>query len=242
METKKEKWLEGTATGAFNGPCPVCGGEKFSFSPVLWLELITSWQLSKEEVDYVNRQQGFYCCECQNNLRAMALAKAILITQGYSGTLREFCGNGVPLRVLEINTAFSLSTILSGMSGHRLITFPQFDLLDLKIESESVDIVIHSDCLEHVESPVIALSECCRVLREGGFCIFTIPIIVGRMTRSRHGLPPSYHDQAGSVASDMLVYTEFGADFWRAILLAGFSGCEIVGLEFPAGLAIIARR
>ena len=242
VQTRNAKWLEGAGMGLFNGPCPVCGGSKFDFLPVLWLELITFWQLSKEEVDYINRQQGFYCCECRNNLRAMALAKAILVTQKHSGTLLEFCGNGTILRTLEINTAGNLSAILSGLPGYKLITFPQFDLMDLRIESENFDIVIHSDCLEHVEFPVKALSECRRVLRDGGFCIFTIPIIVGRMTRSRHGLPSSYHGQAGNVASDMLVHTEFGSDFWHAVLLAGFSVCEIVALEFPSGLAIIARK
>ncbi len=52
------------------------------------------------------------------------------------------------------------------------------------------DIVVHSDTLEHVENPVHALAECRRVLKPGGALCFTVPIIVGRLTRNRKGLPP----------------------------------------------------
>jgi hypothetical protein len=39
--------------------CCVCGGNKFDFVEVLWPELISDWELLPDEVDYVNRQQGF---------------------------------------------------------------------------------------------------------------------------------------------------------------------------------------
>jgi hypothetical protein len=37
------------------------------------------------------------------------------------------------------------------------------------------------------------------------------------------------------------VHTEFGADAWITVLGAGFSNCTIVAIEYPAGLALIAR-
>jgi hypothetical protein len=39
--------------------CPVCGGDRFVSESVLWPELIAQWELSPNEVAYINLQQGF---------------------------------------------------------------------------------------------------------------------------------------------------------------------------------------
>jgi hypothetical protein len=62
------------------------------------------------------------------------------------------------------------------------------------------------------------------------------------MSRSRTGLSPSYHGQSGVLANDQEVCTEFGADAWTTVLKAGFRSCEIYSLEYPAALAIVARK
>ena len=222
--------------------CSVCGSDEFAHADVLWQDLIDSWQLSNEEINYINRQQGFYCNSCGNNLRAIALAKAIVITYSDYRTLSEFCDSGPHIRVLEINKAGNLTSTLQKLPYHSLVEYPQYDLSNLKLQSEGFDLVIHSDTLEHVPNPERALSECRRVLRANGKCIFTVPIIVERLSRSRAGLAPSFHGQSGVLADDQLVYTEFGADIWQTVLKAGFSSCEIFSLEFPAALAIIAKK
>ena len=226
----------------FSGPCPVCGGVQFSEGDVLWPELINTWQLSDQEVTYVNRQQGFHCNQCCNNLRAMGLSVAILREFNFQGTLDQFCESLSAIKILEINTAGSLTPFFKKLMNHTLIQYPKFDMLDLAIESESYDLVVHSDTLEHIPNPERALSECRRVLSKDGKCIFTIPIIVDRMTRSRAGLAPSFHGQSGVLANDQVVWTEFGANFWHSVLTAGFSSCEIFSLEYPAALTIIARK
>jgi SAM-dependent methyltransferase len=226
----------------FTKSCPVCGGTDFLESTVLWTELINAWQLSEDEIKYINRQQGFHCKQCHNNLRTMALSTAILREFRFQGTLDEFCQSAIAIDILEINTAGNLTPFLNKLSSHRLIEYPQFDMLNLDIESESVDLTIHSDTLEHVPNPERALSECYRVLRSDGKCIFTVPVIVNRMTRSRVGLSPSYHGQSGVPSDDQVVCTEFGADVWQTVLKAGFSACEIFSLEYPAALVMIARK
>jgi hypothetical protein len=72
--------------------------------------------------------------------------------------------------------------------------------------------------------------------------IFTVPTIVGRLSRSRAGLPASYHGQPGVEDPMMEVHTEFGADVWTYVMRAGFSACEFVAFRFPAGIAVVARR
>jgi SAM-dependent methyltransferase len=226
----------------FTGPCPVCGGSEFIETAVLWPELISAWQLSRDEVAYMNRQQGLCCAYCSNNLRAMGLAKAVLLTQSFSGTFNEFCLSRPHLVVLEINRAGNLTPFLEKLPFHRLVEYPQFDMLTLDINSESCDMVLHSDTLEHVTDATRGLSECRRVLRDGGQCVFTIPIIIDRLTRSRAGLPASYHGQEGVCDDAQTVHTEFGADMWKEVLRAGFASCEIYSLEYPAALAIIAKK
>lgn len=222
--------------------CPACGSTTFASREVLWPELVRAWELSDEETAYINRQQGFHCAGCGNNLRMMALADAIVRSAGADGTLAQFCESAPPHRILEINTAGFLTQFLRRAPGHRLVEYPAFDMMDLRIEGGSFDLVVHSDSLEHVPDPVQGLSECRRVLGPGGKCLFTVPLVVGRMTRSRDGLPPSHHGQAGTATHDQLVRNEFGADAWQYVLRAGFPSCEIAAFEYPAALIFIARK
>lgn len=232
-----------TVTKLFDGPCPVCGGVKLAFSPVLWPKLVADWQLAPYEVDYINYQQGYCCCSCGNNLRSMALANAITSTYRYMGTLTNFLQDAEfsNFRILEINEAGGLTSALKQHPGHRLVCYPEYDIMRLKIESESFDIVIHSDTLEHVVSPVTGLSECKRILRSNGNVFFTIPIIVDRLTRSRSGLENSYHGSSGEGENALIVHTEYGSDFWKQLFLAGFSNYTMHCLQYPSGFAISAK-
>ena len=228
----------------FHDTCPVCSSTKFSYTEVLWPELIDSWELTPNEIDYINRQQGLFCTECNNNLRSMALANAITFSADFSGNLIQFIesDSAQNLSVLEINEAGGLTAILQNLSAHKIVRYPEFDMTNLTIASNSFDLVIHSDTLEHVSNPKKGLSECYRVLKPFGKCIFTVPILIERMTRSRTNLTPSYHGQSGVPAKDQLVHTEFGADVWQTIFNSGFHSCEIFSLEYPSGLSLIAKK
>jgi SAM-dependent methyltransferase len=175
-------------------------------------------------------------------MRAMALASAIVDVFGRPGsTLTEFSETTGTIAVLEINRAANLTSVLNNINGHRLVEYPECDMEALPLDSGGFDLVVHSDTLEHVPHPVRGLMECRRVLRPGGACVFTIPIIAGRLSRRRDSLPPSYHGGPGVCAADQIVHTEFGADFWKIVCEAGFRQCTIHAFEFPTALAIIAR-
>jgi SAM-dependent methyltransferase len=223
--------------------CPCCGSSQFQGGAVLWPELIAEWRIAPYEVDYINRQQAFCCTRCGANLRSMALARAILRSFGSTDNFQAWVGGAAArrLRVLEVNGACHLTQFLRRLPEHTLVNYPEVDLMALPYPDRSFDLVIHSDTLEHVPRPVRGLSECRRVLKPGGFCAFTIPIIVDRLTASREGLPPSYHGSSANPA-DHLVHTEYGADAWKHVVQAGFEDCRLFAFDYPAALALVGTR
>jgi SAM-dependent methyltransferase len=225
-------------------PCHVCSRREFAHTPVLWTELVSTWGLADQEAEYIDVQQGTHCVNCGSNVRSIALARAILRSQRHEGPLFRFVRDGTQanLRVLEINEAGTLHPVLRMLPRHRLVSYPDVDMSRLPFADGSFDLVVHSDTLEHLPDPGSGLRECRRVLDAGGAMALTVPTVLGRLTRSRAGLPASYHGAAGRNDPHMLVHTEFGADVWVGVFEAGFTSCELVTFHYPAGLAIIARH
>jgi SAM-dependent methyltransferase len=221
--------------------CVCCGGRTFEQIPVLWPELVAEWGLTAAQAAFVDVQQGWRCTTCGNSLRGMALARAIIRTCGGGEPLASFVQSDRArgLRLLEINEAANLTPFFAQLPHHRIVRFPDVDMTALPFDAESFDVVCHSDTLEHVDRPVIGLRECRRVLASGGMVAYTVPIIPDRLTRSRAGLPPSYHGDASAHAADQLVHTEYGADAWRQLLEAGFEECRIIAIASPAAHALV---
>jgi SAM-dependent methyltransferase len=230
--------------GSLAGGCPVCGGSEFSYQEVLWPELIAEWQLNPAEAKYINLQQGFQCRGCEANLRAMTLAHALSRFRRWPGTLLGWVASedAQAVKMLEVNEAFNLGRHWQNLPGRQFVRYPETDMHALPFADETFDFVVHSDTLEHVENPVHALEECRRVLKPDGALGFTVPIVVGRLTRSRSGLPPSYHGREGDHLEDHRVASEFGADVWTALFEAGFRHSTLVSLIYPASVAILAER
>mgnify|MGYP001567056295 FL=1 len=151
-------------------PCRVCGGTAFEHVNVLWADLISQWGLTDDEAKYVNVQQGTRCNLCGSNVRSIALAEAILRYFGATTTLREWVTSPLArnLRLLEINEAGALSSVLQSAPGHRLVQYPDYDMMALDLDSGSFDAVVHSDTVEHVADSLQGLKECHRVLKPGG--------------------------------------------------------------------------
>ena len=171
----------------------------------------------------------------------MTLARAITRSQRFDGFLSEWVVASAAA-LLEINEAGSLTRFLNRLRRYTFVSYPEVDMHYLPFDDESFDLAVHSDTLEHVQNPIHALEECRRVLRPGGFLVYTVPAIVGRMSRSRAGLTPSYHGNSKDRADDMLVHTEFGADFWTYPAQAGFGSVSLISLEFPASIALLCER
>ncbi len=210
------------------------------FRPVLWESLIREWELSEDEVRSIDIREGQSCSACGAHLRSMALATALLGAVGFDGPLERWVSGQPTLKVLEINKAGDLTPWFDRLPNHLLVEFPEVDLHDLPFPDQSWHVVVHSDTLEHVDDPLVALAECRRVLGPAGVLCFTVPIVAGRMTRRRDGLPPSYH---GSEEDPVYrVVTEYGADFWPMVLDAGFRSLQLVADYWPDAVALVARE
>lgn len=222
--------------------CSICGCSTFQDQTVLWPELVAEWQLAEHERQYIDKQQGTSCTDCGASLRIVALGNAIRAIVGTQLPLRQAIETGLfaNWRVLDCNGAEGISTVLASLEGYRRADYPDYDLRNLPFEAGSFDLIVHSDTLEHVEHPVRALEECRRLLAPTGRLCFTIPIVVGRLTRSRAGLVPSYHGDALSAREDFVVHTEFGADAWTLVHQAGFSSLSLHQVDYPSAIAISA--
>ncbi len=113
------------------------------------------------------------------------------------------------------------------------------DLQKLTFPAENFHLVITQDVFEHISQPEVAFKEIYRVLRPGGFHIFTIPFHEGKPTirriilrdgRECQQFPPVFHSdplrERGS-----LVYTDFGYDM---DILANQTG--FVTEKIPCGI------
>ena len=220
--------------------CPVCGAGEWTARAIIWPELAAQWQLSEDEVAYVDHQQGSACAQCGTSLRSAALADAVRREFDWPDTFGTMFARRPALATLEINEAGTLTPLLTAWPGHVLASYPEIDMHALPYPDESFDLVVHSDTLEHVDDPLMALVECRRVLRQGGVLIYTIPLIVDRMSRRRDDLPASYHGSEGG--REYLVVTEYGSDFWTEPIRAGFASVSVIPFDFPAANAIVARR
>ncbi len=95
------------------------------------------------------------------------------------------------------------------------------DLQNLTFQSNTFDLIITQDVLEHVVQPKKAFSEINRVLKVGGLHIFTVPVHESRKTIRRAELDPQgnlvyllqkvYHGDPLR-EEGTLVYTDFGED------------------------------
>lgn len=224
--------------------CICCGSTQITYSPILWEELIQQWGLTDNEIEYTNRQQGIHCNRCRTNLRTMALAFGMMKYENYNGLFQNFVHTRKILHshILEVNKAGNLTQFFYHLRNHNLVEYPNVDIQDLPYNDSSYDIVLHSDTLEHIPDPIRALEECYRILKPGGYCIFTVPILIEKLTRNRNGLPKSYHGSQSSSSSELLVYNEFGVDVWKYALLAGFSVVSFFSLEYPAAQSILCKK
>jgi len=225
--------------------CICCGSENLFQRTILWPALVDEWSLNAVEVQYIDRQQGLTCETCGSNFRAMALAHAVMgeFNSEYD-VFDDFLEHGSlqTCYILEVNKAQNLTRFLEKVPNHFLAEYPDVDILKLPYPDDLFDLVLHSDTLEHITDPISALKECYRVLKPGGVCAFTVPMVVDRLTISRAGMPRSFHGGPKTRDDDYIVHYEFGADAWKYVIKSGFEVCKIRSLEYPTAQVLIGVK
>jgi SAM-dependent methyltransferase len=179
------------------------------------------------------------CCLCRSTPKYRAIVQAIESEAGVM--LAQFVERH---RIYELSTTSPIFRKLRGhpnyeASGHFSdLPFGEKvhpfywnqDLQYLTFPADSFDVVISSETMEHVRRPWQGFSEVYRILKPGGFYVFTIPYRSDRLTRARVDttgaedvflLPKKYH-QDPYRPQDSLVYTDFGADLPSLLRPIGF--------------------
>jgi len=204
--------------------CVYCQSKTFTQQTVISDELAETWGLSRRERNRFDEREGQFCRTCQMSKRVRMLLWSLKRIQP------EFKG----LRILHLNQTNDLGRALSKAEqlietthvsgkefGADLNGLSNQDMTRLTFESNSFDLVIHSETLEHLHDYELALGEANRVLKPGGYHIYTVPLLHRRKTRRRIGrdstgndiplLPLSSHGLNGEYP----VVWEFGGDFMQ---------------------------
>lgn len=96
------------------------------------------------------------------------------------------------------------------------------NLEKMTFENDTFDIFITQDVFEHVNHPDVAFREIARVMKPGGFHIFTVPLyrelqvtrprIIEKDGEIRHLLEPVYHGNPISSEGSLVTF-DYGMDF-----------------------------
>ncbi|MFZ1523007.1 MAG: methyltransferase domain-containing protein [Candidatus Saccharimonadales bacterium] len=215
--------------------CYVCGSIDFSLKsvPVSSIPgLPSTWSLNDAEERIYNLREGYCCDECYSSARIQGLSACLSLMSNASNIdgFIKYC-NDNDLDVAEINSCANLHEKISKI---KKLKFSEYyneteqitnarsfqnikheDIMNLSYADSSFDLVLHSETLEHINNPEKAMQECLRVLKPGGVCVFTTPVLWGRKTRKKFNdkgeiiKPLSYH---GDSNSQYPVLFEFGSD------------------------------
>lgn len=214
-----------------NNYCSVCGSspKKWVHKKIIIDQLAKDWRLSTTLRKKLDLRESSFCPNCGNSHRTRFLAQAILnqIPLGKNNLVDWVkIANKNNFKVVEINGCGQLHPILEELKNlsyseyvpsdnlkvrikNFLKDIPNQDITKLSYKDNQFDLILHSDVLEHVGDYQKAIRECRRILKSTGVCLFTVPVIMARLTKDRKKLPPSYH---GSGEPDNFVFWEFGKD------------------------------
>ncbi len=222
--------------------CPVCAKElNVKFNPnAICDDLAKDWQLSDKDRYAFNLREGETCCHCKSSRRARIFSEALvstvnLITDSNFIYLKDMVKSAKfkKLKIAEINSCANLHKYLKKSKnvfyseyGSSDPAIPSQDITKLSYDNNFFDLVLNTDTLEHIPDYKKALEEQFRVLKTGGYYVFTAPVLFDRKTKQRcslengilkHTLPASYHGYYYRYSEDRIVFWEFGADFVQTL-------------------------
>jgi SAM-dependent methyltransferase len=193
--------------------------------------------------DSADPHENLLCPVCRSVSRQRQIAWQLLRLLNLNGTVRTQAKDGLRhLDVLDAGGNSPLSRTVG--TGPRWIRgaysadgrvepgFTFVDLQSIDFADKRFDVVITEDVLEHVPDLGAALSEIARVLKPGGFHLFTVPYYPDQATCTRaelidgrveHRLEPAYHWDPDT-QSPILVFSDIGCDLVERL--------DEVGMDF----------
>ncbi len=155
-------------------------------------QLISRWELSNNFKETLLERENYFCCYCGANNRMRFHAETVLKLLNISSTkelikkLREnpdYCiyetaaYNVFRDKKLKKLNNYVVSEYFDNKSlGSHVRGIRNENLEALTFPDSKFDILINSDVLEHISDLNSALSEIKRVLKPGGYHVFTIPV------------------------------------------------------------------
>ena len=130
------------------------------------------------------------------------------------------------------------------------------DVQSLTFDNAVFDICTSTEVFEHVPDDIKGFREICRVLKDNGVFIFTVPLHDVEKTVNRalveegkivYLLDPEYHDDSIRGVGKVLVFRDYGHDIVDKLLSVGFSDVAIIEESDSAGFGyrkdvIVARK
>ena len=199
----------------FFGGCNLCGGVVIRWSPNVF---------------------GSRCVRCLSTQihRAIGLAVDALCLPG-DARVYELSSRGALFRHLRRRFRdFHFSEYFDDVPpGGIRKGIPCQDVQNLRLPSGTFDLVTSTEVFEHVPDDAKGFSEIHRVLKPGGWLIFTAPLTRNPVTverarrfpdgRVEHLLPPEYHSDRLRGRGKVLAYRNYGTDIVDRLRGAGLN-------------------
>lgn len=206
------------------GRCPVCG--HFSFFLC---------------VDTVQTARNHMCCLfCHSSSRKRHVAKVITALYGVD-SLKDMENTGIKIyntssldvfsRIFGNHEEYYASEYMTDVAAGTELKKRVYcqDLQHLSFGNEQFDVVISEDVLEHVRDDRQAFTEIHRVLKPGGYHVFTVPCSFSGNTVIRVDtsggedvvlLEPEFHGDP--IRGQILTYRSYGVDLLAMVDQVGF--------------------
>ncbi|GAA0423739.1 class I SAM-dependent methyltransferase [Cocleimonas flava] len=194
-------------------------------------------------------REGYQCPECNSSLRYRGQAASILKIFGKPGqeTITDLSKDDEfsQLTIYEPGLIGPFRKLFSGYKGYRnSFYWDDVDLGDysddiqcqsleeLTFGENEIDLIISSDIMEHVRQPWVAFADIYRVLKPGGYHVFSIPIDFPIKSKTTYRVDTSGDDDVyieepyyhgNGVGGKSLVYTDFGADIESHLIKIGYN-------------------
>jgi SAM-dependent methyltransferase len=179
-------------------------------------------------------QAGRRCLRCLSTFRHRAVGAVLAgLGLGRDASVYELSSRGALCRYLQRTFArVTVSELFDDVTpgGFRGDVQCQ-DVQRLTYDEAAFDLVTSTEVFEHVPDDLRAFAEIHRVLRGGGFLVFTVPLMDAGVTLERarlrdgrveHLVEPEYHGDRLRGRSGVLAFRTYGLDILGRLRTAGF--------------------